>query len=67
MDIIPFKSDLIDLYVMKKHQTLKNLYVIMFYFPLFTVPWYVIFNCNWIMPSTLIWAYLIVITSSQFE
>jgi drug/metabolite transporter (DMT)-like permease len=57
-------------YVMvKKASNLKESpYVIMFYFPLFTVPLSMLFlTDNWVMPSTLIWAYLIVVgISSQF-
>lgn len=57
-------------YVMvKKASNLKESpYVIMFYFPLFTVPLSMLFlNGNWIMPSTLIWVYLIMVgISSQF-
>jgi len=57
-------------YVMvKKASNLKESpYVIMFYFPLFTVPLSMLFlTGNWVMPSTLIWAYLIVVgISSQF-
>ncbi|MEL1236585.1 MAG: DMT family transporter, partial [Candidatus Neomarinimicrobiota bacterium] len=43
-------------------------YVIMLYFPLFTVPLSMLFlTDNWVMPSTLIWVYLIMVgISSQF-
>ena len=55
-------------YVMvKKASNLKESpYVIMFYFPLFTVPISMLFlNDNWVMPSTLIWLYLIIIGISS--
>ena len=55
--------------LVKKASNLKESpYVIMFYFPLFTVPLSMLFlTDNWVMPSTLIWAYLIVVgISSQF-
>lgn len=57
-------------YVMvKKASNLKESpYVIMFYFPLFTVPLSMLFlTGNWVMPSKLIWVYLIMVgISSQF-
>ena len=55
--------------LVKKASNLKESpYVIMFYFPLFTVPLSMLFlTDNWIMPSALIWLYLIVVgISSQF-
>lgn len=57
-------------YVMvKKASNLKESpYVIMFYFPLFTVPLSMLFlPNNWVMPSTCIWLCLIIVgISSQF-
>ena len=57
-------------YVMvKKASNLEESpYVIMFYFPLFTVPLSMLFLFdNWVMPSLLIWVYLIMVgVSSQF-
>ena len=55
-------------YVMvKKASNLKESpYVIMFYFPLITVPLsMLLLNNNWIMPSTLIWVYLLMIGISS--
>ena len=53
--------------LVKKASNLKESpYVIMFYFPLFTVPLSMLFLIdNWVMPSTLIWLYLIVVGISS--